>query len=170
MYNKDDIFMRSYQVCHAMTETNNSSSRLSALAIREAMERVLSSQEFHDSDRLQAILRYVVEETLADRADGIKETTIAMEVFDRDLSEDSEHSSIVRVSAARLRRKLSYYYASSGQNDPIRIEIATGSYVPTPPFTKGSPPLPPAGSAPRSTRSILWAIASNSSTACESSP
>ena len=95
------------------------------------MERVLSSQEFCDSDRLQEILRYVVEETLAGRADGIKATTIAMEVFDLNISEGSGHSSIVRVSAARLRRKLSYYYASSGQNDPIRIEIDTGAYVPS---------------------------------------
>ena len=99
--------------------------------MREAMERVLSSEEFHDSDRLQSILRYVIEETLAGRSEGIKATTIAMEVFGRDIDSDSEPSSIVRVSAARLRRKLSHYYASSGQHDPVRIVIDTGSYVPT---------------------------------------
>ena len=117
-----------------MSEQNNSRSNLSASAVREAMERVLSSEEFHDSGRLQAILRYVVEETLAGRSGGIKATTIALEVFGRNIDDESEPSSIVRVSAARLRRKLSHYYASSGQQDPVRIEIATGSYVPT--FTR----------------------------------
>ena len=95
------------------------------------MERVLSSQEFRDAERLQAILRYVVEETLAGRSDSIKATTIALEVFERDINDDSKSGSIVRVSAARLRRKLSHYYTSSGQNDSLRIEIPTGSYVPT---------------------------------------
>ena len=95
------------------------------------MERVLSSKEFQDSDRLQAILRYVVEETLAGRSEGIKATTIAREVFGRDIDDGSKHDSIVRVSAARLRRKLSHYYASSGMQDPVRIEIATGTYIPT---------------------------------------
>ena len=113
-----------------MLETNKSISNLPASAIREAMEHVLSSEEFHDSDRLQAILRYVVEETLAGRTQGIKATTIAMEVFERDI-DDSAPSSIVRVSVARLRRKLSHYYASSGQDDPVRIEIPKGAYVPT---------------------------------------
>ena len=117
-----------------MSESNNSGSNLSASAVREAMERVLSSEEFHDSDRLQAILRYVIEETLAGRSEGIKAATIALEVFERDINDDSEPSSIVRVSAARLRRKLSHYYATSGQHDPVRIEIATGAYVPT--FTR----------------------------------
>ena len=87
-----------------MAGANNSRSDLSASTAREAMERVLSSQEFRDSDRLQAILRYVVEETLAGRSSGIKATTIALEVFERDADDDSASSSIVRVSAARLRR------------------------------------------------------------------
>ena len=117
-----------------MSEAIKGSSNLSAAAVREAMERVLASEEFHDSDRLQAILRYVVEETLAGRSEGIKATTIALEVFERDINDDTAPGSIVRVSVARLRRKLSHYYASSGQQDPVRIEIATGSYVPT--FTR----------------------------------
>ena len=115
-----------------MSEPNASRSNLSASAVGEALELVLSSQEFRDAERLQAILRYVVEGTLAGRSEGIKATTIALEVFERSIDDDSD--SIVRVSATRLRRKLSHYYASSGQRDPIRIEIPTGSYVPT--FTR----------------------------------
>ena len=117
-----------------MSDKKHAKTDLSASAIRKAVERVLSSEEFRDADRLQAILRFVVQETLAGRSEVIKETTIALEVFGRGI-DDPSPGSIVRVSAARLRRKLSHYYASSGQDDPVRIEIPTGSYVPT--FTQG---------------------------------
>ena len=127
----DDILMHRLSTTQFMSDTSSTRPNLPESTVREAMERVLSSEEFHDSDRLQSILRYVIEETLAGRAEGIKATTIAVEVFGRDIDSDSESSSIVRVSAARLRRKLSHYYASSGQYDPIRIVIDTGSYVPT---------------------------------------
>ena len=120
----------------AMSETNNGISNLSASVVREAMGRVLSSEEFQDSERLQAILRYIVEETLAGRSERIKATTIALDVLGRDIDDGSEPSSIVRVSAARLRRKLSHYYASSGRQDPVCIEIPTGTYVPT--FTQSA--------------------------------
>lgn len=114
-----------------MSESNSNGPSLSGPDVRDAMERVLSSDEFRDSERLQALLRYVVEETLAGRSQGIKATTITLEVFGRDIETSSTPTSVVRVSAARLRRKLSHYYASTGQRDPIRIEIPTGSYVPT---------------------------------------
>ncbi len=37
---------------------------------------------------------------------------------------------IVRVEAGRLRRALEYYYLTEGRNDPVRIKIPKGSYVP----------------------------------------
>ena len=128
------------------------------------MERVLSSEEFRASHRLQGILRYVVEETLAGRSEGIKAATIALEVFQRDVDDDSGPDSIVRVAAARLRRKLSHYYGSSGQHDPVRIEIATGHYVPT--FTQNEDlgtesqvpdqPLPEREAAPTDVSRPRW--------------
>jgi adenylate cyclase len=38
---------------------------------------------------------------------------------------------IVRVEAGRLRRALEHYYLTAGKNDPVRIKIPKGSYVPT---------------------------------------
>jgi len=40
-------------------------------------------------------------------------------------------STIVRVEAGRLRRRLIEYYADEGSKDPLRIEIPKGAYVPT---------------------------------------
>jgi len=38
---------------------------------------------------------------------------------------------IVRVEAGRLRRALEHYYLTAGKNDPVRLKIPKGSYVPT---------------------------------------
>ncbi len=95
------------------------------------MDRILSSPDFAQSDRLQKFLRFIVKETLAGRADALKEYTVALEVFERDDSFDPQTSSIVRVEASRLRAKLEKYNAIDGRNDPLHIALPPGSYVPT---------------------------------------
>ena len=44
-------------------------SGLSHNAIREELNRILASREFHATDRMRDFLRFVVEEALAGRAD-----------------------------------------------------------------------------------------------------
>jgi adenylate cyclase len=99
--------------------------------VRAALEAVLSSDGFAQSSRQQKFLRHVVEETLAGRSASLKEYSLALEVFDRDESFDPQTSSIVRVEASRLRSKLQQYYATVGRQADVRIEIPTGTYVPT---------------------------------------
>ena len=99
-------------------------------AILAQMERVLSSSEFAQSERLQKFLKFIVNETLAGRAGNLKEFTIALDVFGRDDSFDPQTSSIVRVEASRLRAKLDKYNAIEGLDDPIHISVPTGHYVP----------------------------------------
>ncbi len=103
----------------------------SPAAVRTQLQVILSSATFAQSRRQQAFLRFVVEETLAGRADGLKEYSIALDVFDRDDSFDPQTNSIVRVEASRLRGKLRKYYATTGRDDPVEIAIPTGTYVPT---------------------------------------
>ncbi|MEM9576898.1 MAG: hypothetical protein AAF999_07775 [Pseudomonadota bacterium] len=71
----------------------------------------------------------MVEETLAGRADSIKEYSLAQDVFQRGIDFDPKESSIVRVEANRLRQRLEQYYLDSPHDD-VRIEIPKGSYVP----------------------------------------
>ena len=99
--------------------------------VRAQRDRLLASPVFVQSDRLQRFLRFIVEETLAGRAGGLKEYTIALDVFERDESFDPQTSSIVRVEASRLRSKLKEYYGAEGRDDPVHISLPTGSYVPT---------------------------------------
>lgn len=99
-------------------------------AVKDELSRVVSSSAFDASDRNRKFLRYVVEETLAGRADRIKAYSIATSVFGRDESFDPQLDSIVRIEAGRLRRSLERYYLTSGNLNPIRIVIPRGTYVP----------------------------------------
>ena len=98
--------------------------------IRLALHKVLSSSEFSSVFQLRSFLNYVVSKAIADRPDEVKGYTIAVEALGRDVSFNPVTDPIVRVEAARLRRRLAKYYSGSGKSDPIVIEIPKGSYVP----------------------------------------
>ena len=98
--------------------------------IRAELERLLASPDLQASARRRAFLRYVVEETLAGRADRLKGYTVAVSVFARDETFDPQADPVVRLEARRLRRDLDSYYVDAGRRDPVRITIPKGSYVP----------------------------------------
>jgi adenylate cyclase len=105
---------------------------MDAASVRKELERILSSSSFDASARNRRFLQYIVEETLAGRAGRLKGLTIAIDVFGRDLATfDPEHDPVVRIEAAKLRRRLEHYYLTAGREDPIRIDIPKGTYVPT---------------------------------------
>ena len=99
--------------------------------IQLQLERIIASSAFDASRRNRAFLRFIVEETLAGRADRIKAYTIATSVLGRDEAFDPQSDPIVRIEASRLRRSLERYYLKAGHDDPIRIEIPKWSYVPS---------------------------------------
>ena len=95
-----------------------------------AVSRVLASEGFANSKRLQRFLAYIVEKTLAGQVDDVKEYNIALAVFDREQSFDPRLDSIVRVEARRLRQQLAAYYQRDGLLDPVVIDLPRGGYVP----------------------------------------
>ncbi|WP_159589790.1 hypothetical protein [Chelativorans xinjiangense] len=97
----------------------------------DALNRLLASQHFRASDRNKRFLKFVVDETVAGRAERIKAFTVAVDVFGRDSSFDASVDPIVRIAAGHLRRSLHDYYAAQGANDPVRITLPLGTYVPT---------------------------------------
>ena len=101
-----------------------------ARTFREQLQRILNSTDFDASERNGRFLRYIVEETLSGRAHQIKAYAIATSVFDRGTDFDPQLDSIVRIEAGRLRRSLENYYLREGADDPIRISVPKGSYVP----------------------------------------
>lgn len=104
---------------------------ISADAIRKELARILDSPEFQNKPMLCGFLHHVVEETLAGRAREIRGYAIATRVFRRKKDFDPTIDPIVRIQAGRLRKTLESYYAGSGRQDPLKIEIGKGNYIPS---------------------------------------
>jgi hypothetical protein len=105
--------------------------QFSAVEIRSHLRRLLLSPAFRSSKRCQRFLGYVVGEALDGKLDGLKERTLAMEVFDRPESFHSGDDTIVRVGAREVRKRLAQYYTTpEGMHEKMRIELPPGSYVP----------------------------------------
>lgn len=131
-----------------MSDTGDDN-RLSDAEIIAALARVTSSARFRDSPQIVAFLNYVVDRSLAGKGDQIKGYTIAVEALGRDASFDPNTQSIVRTEAARLRQELARYYADGGRDDPVRIELPRGRYVPV--FRRHGPlTVPPPEPEPKS--------------------
>lgn len=99
-------------------------------AIREELERILASGAFAASPMLASFLRYVVEETLAGRADRLKAYTIAVGALSRSENFDPNENPLVRVQARRLRQALGRHYETVETFSGLRIDLPLGSYVP----------------------------------------
>jgi TolB-like protein len=99
-------------------------------AIREQLDRIVHSGPFHQAQRRQRFLEYIVNEALAGHSERLKGLNIALAVFDRAETFDPNIDPIVRMEAARLRDRLREYYDGDGQGDPIRISLPKGTYIP----------------------------------------
>jgi adenylate cyclase len=99
-------------------------------AVSGAVERLLASGDFDASPRSREFLCHVVEETVAGRAAQLSQVEIARRVFKRRDDFDPGLDPIVRIQAVRLRRSLERYYLLSGHDDPVRIELPRGGYIP----------------------------------------
>lgn len=96
--------------------------------VRAELDRILASAPFANSQRSQRFLTYVVEATLKNVDESLKEFAIAVDVFGRNTSYDPSVDATVRVEAGRLRSRLRDYYAEAGHNDPIILEMPKGGY------------------------------------------
>jgi hypothetical protein len=97
---------------------------------KEELERVLSSGNFPRAPLQGKLLRFICQEYFAGRVDQIKEYTLATEVLGRGPDFDQNQDAIVRVEAYRLRKNLKEYYEGVGANNPVRIVLEPGHYVP----------------------------------------
>src|SRR3954469_13008596 len=119
---------------------------------RLALTRVLESRTFGRSDQLRAFLRYVCEAERDGRAQQLNEYALGVSVLGRPEGYSPAEDSSVRSRAYELRNKLKSYYQTEAPDEPIRIEIEKGAYVPR--FHRhaaaDAPPVavPPARSGP----------------------
>ena len=139
------------------------SSQTSPEAVRTQLDKILQSGPFAPSERMTRFLRFIVEETLAQRADQLSEYAIGVEAYDRGESFEPSTDSIVRVDARRLRAKLREYYDTAGLNDPLLIEVPKGTYSPV--FVNR--PMPPAPSGEASIDPAVAAVSTEPATHSE---
>lgn len=106
------------------------SEQWSESAHRELVGRIVVSPTFARSERLSALLTYVCDMTFKGRESEINEQKIGHAVFGRSRDYDSAIDGIVRTQASRLRQRLDRYFQQEGSNEPVRIVIPRGGYVP----------------------------------------
>jgi len=79
---------------------------------------------FVNCDVLKKILRFVVKEAAAGRADVLTRLTIANEVF------GNHNDNALGPAFGRIRQKLREYYGGEGRSEPLRIQIPDGGCIP----------------------------------------
>jgi len=99
-------------------------------AIREQLERILSSALFKNSKRYPNLLRFVVERALEGHTDPLKERTLGVEVFGREPDYDTNLDPVVRTTAVEIRKRIAQYYHEAGHEMEIRIDFPPGTYMP----------------------------------------
>jgi TolB-like protein len=114
-------------------------------AVRAELLAIRRSAVFRSAPRLQKLLGYLVEESLA--GNPLKESIVGVAVFGRDPGYDPKLDSVVRSEVRRLRAKLIEYYAVEGAGDNIVIDLPKGSYVPLCRWRETA--VPPALAPPR---------------------
>jgi len=135
--------------------------------VRSQLERIVNDSRFTASKRYPYMLRYIVEQTLADNEDSLKERTLGIEVFHRPPDYDTNLDPVVRLCAGEVRKRLVQYYESPAHAGELRIELNPGSYIPVfsePPPDASIRELIPADvpsktepvNRPRRTRKIYW--------------
>jgi hypothetical protein len=131
------------------------------------LEKIVSEGIFTASKRYPHLLRYIVEQTLAENEDDLKERTLGIEVFHRPPDYDTNLDPVVRHCAVEVRKRLAHYYQSPKHAGELRIELNPGSYVPVfsqPPLDTPTLEMIPADAPskagqliqPTMTRRIYW--------------
>jgi hypothetical protein len=93
-------------------------------------QRIVHSPPFAKSERLKAMLLYVVEESIFGNAAFITEQRIGHAVFGKSPDYSPAEDSSVRANARLLRLRLHEYYDMHGRSEPMILSLPKGSYVP----------------------------------------
>lgn len=94
------------------------------------VERVVATPPFKNSERLVSFLLHVCRMEADGLADEISEQQIGESVFGRPRNYDPSIDGIVRSHASRLRIRLDQYFETDGIDEPVRVSIPRGAYVP----------------------------------------
>jgi len=97
-------------------------------ASQTQVERILQSKAFRTSELHRNLLSYLTRKSLAGTAESLKEYTVGLDVFGKPASSDPRQESVVRMHTARLRQRLTEYYRTEGDADPIVVDLPKGGF------------------------------------------
>ena len=104
--------------------------------------RVAVSKGLCKSALLPRFLLYVCERSLLGKADEITEQRIGTKIFNRPADYNPGEDNIVRSYARMLRKRLDEYFEGEGRDEPLRIVIPRGRYLPIFEEVKETPKTP----------------------------
>jgi hypothetical protein len=93
--------------------------------------RVVASKGFSKSEFLPRFLLHVCKEYLLERESEITEQRLGVLIFNRPADYNPGEDNIVRSYARLLRKRLDAYFEAEGSNEPVRITIPRGGYIPS---------------------------------------
>jgi hypothetical protein len=99
-------------------------------SVQSQLEKILVSDGFQHSRRYPALLRHVVEKTIAGETGDLKERVLGIAVFGRNPDYDTSSDPVVRTTASEVRKRLDDYYSRPEHAGELRITLPIGSYVP----------------------------------------
>lgn len=99
-------------------------------AERDLVERVSATPAFTRSVLLTRFLHYICDRKFSGRPEEITEYQIGVQALGRPDSYHPGEDNIVRNYARILRRRLEEYFEGAGRDEPVRIVIPLGHYVP----------------------------------------
>jgi hypothetical protein len=95
----------------------------------QLVQQIVQSAQFEKSPKLRSFLLFVCERVLTGHKAEINEQEIGVHVFGRGVGYNPGDDSIVRAQARILRQKLTEFFATSGSQSAMRIEIPKGAYI-----------------------------------------
>jgi hypothetical protein len=98
--------------------------------VEAELETICASASFRTSRKSCEFLQYVVRVALSGRVDSLKERSIGIDLFGRNVSYDPSSDASVRVRANEVRRRLASFYADHANGRSCRIHLPLGSYAP----------------------------------------
>ncbi len=98
-------------------------------SLRIEAEAILKTPMFRRSPVLSKLLRFLIEETAAGRANTLKSFSVAIDGLGKPSSFDAISDSSARVQMGRLRQALETHYSQHGPLDNLCIYLQPGSYV-----------------------------------------
>lgn len=130
--------------------------------IQAQLKRIVESPFFRSSKRCKLFLERVVEHSLSDSPEPLKERTLGVDVFSREPSYDTGVDPVVRVTAGEVRRRLGQYYGEEAHHSQLRLDLPPGGYAPAYSLPHNVPVVPPPATAvPPATRGRVrgWSLA-----------